>query len=82
MTGKFTVTAELLEVQRGKVVLRRANGKRVSVPLDRLSDADRAFIEERRARDPTLDTEAVGEAVEEIAKRFFRDLRSCQRDVA
>jgi hypothetical protein len=34
-SGKFTVSGELVEVQDGKAVLRRADGKEISVPLQR-----------------------------------------------
>jgi hypothetical protein len=40
-SGKFKVEAELLGVQEGKVRLKRPNGKEVTIPIDKLSAADR-----------------------------------------
>ncbi len=48
-TGKHKFDAELLSTKDGKVRLRGADGKEVSVPLDRLSDADREFVNSRSA---------------------------------
>ena len=42
VTGKFSVTAELVEVRGDKVVLRRQNGKQITVPLAKLSAEDQA----------------------------------------
>lgn len=43
-SGKFSVEAELVEVQADKVVLRKAGGERVTVPLARLSESDRRHL--------------------------------------
>lgn len=44
-SGKFSVQAELVEVTDESVVLKRTdNGKQISVPLGRLSQADREFL--------------------------------------
>ncbi len=42
--GKYSVQAEFLKLSRGKVHLRRQDGKEITVPLERLSDADRAWV--------------------------------------
>ncbi len=44
-SGKFSVEAELVEVTEGKVLLKKANGKTITVPLERLSAADRRFLQ-------------------------------------
>lgn len=44
-TGKFSVEAELVEVKAGKVVLRKAGGTEVTVPVARLSQVDRRYLE-------------------------------------
>ena len=81
-SGKFNVTAEFVAVQGDKVVLRRADGKQIKVPFERLSDKDRAFIEARQAEDPAIDAEAAGEDIAKAAKNFCTDLRSSDRDIA
>lgn len=44
-TGKFKIKAEFKGVEGNKVVLQRIpSGKRVTIPLDKLSDADQAFV--------------------------------------
>ncbi len=43
-TGKFSVEAELVEVKDGQARLKKADGKVVSVPVDRLSAADRQYL--------------------------------------
>jgi len=44
VTGKFSVTAELVEVRGDKVVLRRQNGKQITVPLAKLNAEDQQFL--------------------------------------
>lgn len=44
-SGKFTIEAKLLLVANGKLVLSRTDGKLVTVPLDKMSQADQSFIE-------------------------------------
>lgn len=43
-SGKFKVEATFLRVEDGKVVLRRADGKEITVPVDRLSEPDREYL--------------------------------------
>lgn len=44
-TGRFTVEAELVEVKDGNVRLRREDGSVISLPSDRLSEADRRYLQ-------------------------------------
>jgi hypothetical protein len=44
-TGKFQVRARLVKVLDGKVQLLKETGRTTTVPLDRLSAADLAFVE-------------------------------------
>lgn len=44
-TGRFKIDAEFVEITEGKVRLRKATGATVAVPLDKLCDADRAFVQ-------------------------------------
>jgi thiol-disulfide isomerase/thioredoxin len=81
-SGKFSVEAEFVELQKGKVVLRQEDGKTLGVPLKRLSAADRAFV--ASLADPAAAGEASTPAgiISEIAQRFYSDLRTPKRDVA
>ncbi len=47
-SGKFSIEAEYAGVLAGKVILRKPDGTKTQVPLDKLSDEDRAWIEERK----------------------------------
>ena len=40
-TGSYSIQAEFVGVEDGKVKLKRAGGELAVVPLDKLSDADR-----------------------------------------
>ena len=42
--GKYTIEAKLVEVKSGVVWLRRSDGERISVPYNRLSDADQRVV--------------------------------------
>ena len=42
-SGKYRIEATLVDVENGQVILRKADGEQVRVPLDRLSEADRQF---------------------------------------
>jgi len=46
--GKFSTEATFLYAAGGTVKLRKADGAEISVPLDRLSDADREWIDKRK----------------------------------
>jgi hypothetical protein len=50
--GKFKVEAEFVAVKNGKVVLEKPDGSFVSVPLDKLSPEDQAFIEKDQGDSP------------------------------
>src|SRR5215212_8477284 len=50
--GKFKIEAEFVAVKNGKVVLEKPDGTYASVPLDKLSAEDRAFIESESGGSP------------------------------
>lgn len=50
--GRFSIEAELVEATETSVRLRKANGSEVTVPLQSLSEADRAFARGGRPADP------------------------------
>ncbi|MCA9119511.1 MAG: hypothetical protein H6822_11120 [Planctomycetaceae bacterium] len=43
-TGKFTVEAIYLGLADGTVMLKRSDGRELSVPLDKLSELDREHV--------------------------------------
>jgi WD40 repeat protein len=57
--GKFKIEAELITVDGGEIELRRSNGKTIKLEFDKLSTADREFIqewqEEKRAEQDLTD---------------------------
>jgi hypothetical protein len=48
-TGVFTVEAQYLGVEDGKVKLKKANGKTLAVPVEQLSQTDRDFLDAQTA---------------------------------
>ena len=44
-TGKFSVEAELLAVENDKVVLKKTDGSSIKVPIARLSETDRRYLQ-------------------------------------
>ncbi|HEY4232496.1 MAG TPA: TlpA disulfide reductase family protein, partial [Lacipirellulaceae bacterium] len=80
-SGK-SMTAELVEVQKTKIVLRDADGKEITVPLKNLSEADRAFAKQHAAEHPAHDAKADDSALTAIAKTFYSELRTTDRDAA
>ncbi len=97
-SGKHTTEAELISVDDGAVKLRRKDGKEITVPIDKLSAADRAFINElqtppaekveKSESEPSVESEPARDrqqdiaAVTTVAKEFFSDLRTEERDEA
>ncbi len=61
-TGKFKVEAELVSAQDGKVQLRKVDGKEITVPLKRLTEADQAFVKESLATKSADDAKPASEA--------------------
>ncbi len=49
VSGKFQVEAKFVSVSDGKVNLLRADGRILSVPLEKLSPKDQAFVEQMQA---------------------------------
>ena len=46
-TGQHRMTATLVKLSDGKVILKKADGKTVALPIDKLSAADRAYLRDR-----------------------------------
>ena len=60
-SGKFSIQAELVESDGTAVTLKKADGKVIKVPVDRLSDEDRQFLESQE-KNAFSDTEASKKA--------------------
>ena len=90
-TGKFKVEAELSSVNDGMVTLKTTAGKEVTVPLERLSDEDRAFVDEYLAKEPLTSSATASSAsnakadnnlIQGFAEQFYKDLRTKEREAA
>ena len=69
-TGKFSVEAELVEVKADKVVLRKAGGSEITVPLARLSQVDRRYLESLgHSRAVTEPEPAADQQISELLKQ-------------
>ena len=77
-----SITAELIAVQDGNVVLRQADGSQLTVPIKQLSPADREFVEGKPAHGTKRASKRPDAAIAEIAEQFFTELRSEKREVA
>lgn len=52
-TGKYSVEAEMVDFEDGKVQLRKSDGLVVAVPLAKLSEVDRRYVESQTAKSET-----------------------------
>jgi CubicO group peptidase (beta-lactamase class C family) len=68
-TGKFSVEAELVEVKADKVVLRKAGGAEITVPLARLSQVDRRYLESLDKRAPSQKEPIADRQINVLLKR-------------
>ncbi len=85
-SGQFRILAELVEVKDGNAVLKRDDGRTVSLPLNRLSAEDRAYLEKHGAGARAVVREAEGPqrwallvGVNDYAE--LDDLKYCGRDM-
>ena len=69
-SGKFAIEAELVQLEDGKVQLRKPDGSLVTVPLAKLSDGDRRYLESREKAVPATTAPAAepGKAAPEVSK--------------
>jgi mono/diheme cytochrome c family protein len=59
-TGKFRVEADLVAVRNGRVILEKPDGKILTIPLERLSAADREFLKSDTMPTPAQPSTAPG----------------------
>ena len=78
-TGDSTMMAEFLRVERGNAVLRTEDGREKWVPINKLSDRDRAFIRSQRA---TANVKPKQHGPAQVAEDFYNELRSEEREGA
>ncbi len=78
-SGKYTVNAELLSFAEGVATLRRANGKKIAIPLDKLSKGDQiyVFVTRRLKSDVKIFTDAYLDRDYKTVVSYFPD-----RDIA
>jgi thiol-disulfide isomerase/thioredoxin len=81
-SGKFSMTAELIAVQQGQVVLRRSDGQQLTVPVKSLSRADQDFLEGLTSPKSDGKSDSPTKAIAAIAEQFFTELKSEKREVA
>jgi thiol-disulfide isomerase/thioredoxin len=92
-SGKFNVEAELVEVKDGKVVLKKADGSELTVPLSKLSSADRDFLKSQNEAEGEDENESSADSQPELspedlkaiaakATEFYEDLRTDERTAA
>jgi CubicO group peptidase (beta-lactamase class C family) len=68
-SGKFSIEAEFVEVKAGNVVLRNAGGKEFTVPLARLSPADRQYLASLGRPAPSPREATADKQISELLKR-------------
>jgi thiol-disulfide isomerase/thioredoxin len=84
-SGKNTINADLVDVQKNKVVLQQADGKQTVIPLKDLSEADRAYIKLHVASHNASSSKAADSStakIAQVAESFYSELRSETRDLA
>jgi thiol-disulfide isomerase/thioredoxin len=81
-SGKNTITADLVDVQKNKAVLRQSDGKETTVPLKDLSEADRAFVKAHPPAHDAHESKSADSALTQIVQSFYDDLRTEDRNVA
>jgi hypothetical protein len=59
-TGKYKIEADFLEILEGQVKLQRTDGKKISIPLAKLSKDDQAYLREllKQRRSGGVDTDS------------------------
>ena len=89
-TGKFTISAKLIEEKDGKVLLKKQDGSEITLPVERLSAKDQKYLASQNASGLEKSKSTSGQATDskdvprlrEIAEKFYADLRSESRPVS
>ena len=72
-TGKFKVTATFLEKKGNSVILEKEDGKKLTIPIAKLSDADKAFLEGMEAANPFAEMSEEDEAASDSSSENDSD---------
>lgn len=79
-TGKHSIEAELVKVTDTQVTLKRADGKTTTLPISKLSKADREFLKQSNAK--TKPAISDQKAIKQVASRFILQLgRGSAQDI-
>jgi hypothetical protein len=80
-SGKFSIEAGLVSVHNGEITLKRADGKVVHLPIDKLSKADQAFLAKNSGAAKTVppETPAATPAAERPASTNSGDVDATDR---
>src|SRR3990172_10528783 len=79
-TGQYSVEAELVEVKGDDVLLKKPDGSIIPVPITRLSDADRRYLEDLNKQMGETRDAAVGE-IEKVQGRYRCDEQRPDRPI-
>ena len=81
VTGKFKYQGELVAVRAGKVILEKADGTIISIALEKLSAADRAFLKSQDKPAPAPAASSKPASSEPAPSKLVRALNAAQEGV-
>lgn len=81
VSGEYSTVAEFVSLKDGKVQLKKQNGSVISVPLERLSEADRAYAKSQAASKPANARLDYYELNEKESLAYAEENKSLLRDV-
>ena len=82
-TGKFTVEADFVDFKDGKVQLKKADGSTITVPVERLSNADQKFVRETstgRSKVAVAQQKEDEPVIPEEARRLNDEAKKCHEE--
>lgn len=82
-TGKFRIEADFVGVRGGKVLLKKQNGITIGVPINRLSVADRRFLQALNTPAPAATAGVgAGASADQAVRQLMADLEAGKLDAA
>ena len=78
-TGKHTVEAEFVDLKDGKVRLKKEDGRTITIPIERLSEADRAYVKSQIKQVSGKPTGDTASELDVLALRKLRPRRGIPR---
>jgi hypothetical protein len=79
-TGQYSVDAELVEVKGDDVLLKKPDGSIIPVPINRLSDADRRYLEHLKKQTGETQDAAIAE-IKKLGGSYRCDEKSPNRPI-